>query len=63
MNLKKFVCILVSVKIFNWTFFVLKDILLIKGPRVMRGSQGVVSWTCDPVLKLGQRFDSPWVRD
>ena len=23
-----------------------------------RGSQGVVSWTCDPVLTLGQRFDS-----
>ena len=28
--------------------------------RYMSGevSQGVVSWTCDPVLALGQRFDS-----
>ena len=26
--------------------------------RVRPGCQGVVSWTCDPVLALGQRFDS-----
>ena len=25
---------------------------------VRRGSRGVVSWTCDPVLALGQTFDS-----
>ena len=25
---------------------------------VRRGSRGVVSWTCDPVLALGHRFDS-----
>ena len=41
---------------------------------VRRSGRGLVSWTCDPLLALGQRFDShcqcliillqsPWLRD
>ena len=39
-------------------FFFLSLFCLLRVDRSGAVSRGVVSWTCDPVLALGQRFDS-----
>ena len=41
----------------NVSFMLWIEFLNLKCPH-RRGSLGVVSWTCDPVLALGQRFNS-----